>query len=213
MARKDVKGATSPAAQADPAAKPGGTAAAARGGPDHDREALGRCLEAIAAGDQDALRDLVVATQARLRAIAYRLLGDASETDEVVQDVYLTVWDKAARYEAGRAHAMAWLTVITRNRSLDRLRQRTVRRSLLARSAEFLPPAADEGTDLERNEIIERMHAKLDELEPDIQRIIKAAFFDGHTYEALARAHDVPLGTMKSRIRRALLSLRSALHS
>ena len=204
MAGNDVKG-SFPAPHVD-------HRSAARGDVDRDRESLGRCLEAIAAGDQDALRDLVLLTQSRLRAIAYRLLGDPGETDEVVQDVYLTVWDKAARYEAGRAHGMAWLTVITRNRSLDRLRQRSVRRSLLARSGEFLAAAAaDDGHHEERDEIIERMTAKLGELDPDIQRIIKAAFFDGHTYEALARAHDVPLGTMKSRIRRALLSLRSAL--
>lgn len=201
MAGKDVKSA--PASHVD-------HRSAGRG--EGDREALGRCLEAIAAGDQDALRDLVLLTQSRLRAIAYRLLGDPCETDEVMQDVYLTVWDKAARYEAGRAHGMAWLTVITRNRALDRLRQRSVRRSLLARSDAFLAAAGTEdGHPDERDEIIERMTAKLGELDPDIQRIIKAAFFDGHTYEALARAHDVPLGTMKSRIRRALLALRSAL--
>ncbi len=207
MARKDLKG-----VMAEPHVASGDDAGIDARAADGERHALARCLEAVAQGDQDALRQLVLLTQSRLRAIAYRLLDDVGETDEVVQDVYLTVWDKAARYDAGRAHGMAWLTVITRNRSLDRLRQRAMRRALLSRSSEIMLPADDEDP-VERDQVIERMNAKLRELDPDIQKVIKAAFFDGHTYEALARAHDVPLGTMKSRIRRALLSLRSALRS
>ncbi len=179
---------------------------------DVDRATLSRCLEAIASGDHRALRELIERTQPRLRAIALRMLGDAGEAEEVLQDVYLTVWAKAGRYDPGRAHAMAWLTVLTRNRGLDKLRQRTSRSQLNALVADSpTPPDAVDERNGEIDERLDRIAATLEALEPGTRDAIKAAFFEGHTYEALARISNVPLGTMKSRIRRGLLALRSAL--
>lgn len=178
-----------------------------------DRDVIAQCFARIAAQDAGGLRDLIALTQPRIRAIALRLLGDGAEVDEVVQDVYLTAWDKAARYDAGRAHGTAWLTVIVRNRCLDRLRARTVRRVASSDPSDVLIVNGWQEDETERNNRLERLSMSLETLDPDTRHAIKAAFFDGHTYEALARSHNVPVGTMKSRIRRGLLALRSVLRS
>jgi len=182
------------------------------GGRGTDAEALGPLLAAIANGNRTAFEELYQQTSGRLLAIAHHFLGAGDDAEDVIHDVYLTVWNKAALYDLGRARPMAWLTAITRNRCIDRLRRRR-RRTLV--STDWLSSLPDESADallrVERDDQGRRLLACLDRLAADQKHAVRSAFFGGQTYEAVATALNVPLPTLKSRIRRALLLMRQCL--
>jgi RNA polymerase sigma factor (sigma-70 family) len=177
------------------------------------RRQLVAALARVANGDRAALRLVYAQTSAKLFAICLRILGDRSEAEDVVQDVYLTVWRKAARYDAAVASPITWLVAIARNRAIDRLRSDASARAALP--IEAADDVADAGLSaverLERDEEQMRLGACLDELVQRQSAAIRSAFLDGLTYEQLARAADVPLGTMKSWIRRGLMKLKACL--
>jgi len=167
----------------------------------------------IAAGDREALRQLYQATSAKLFGVALRILSDREDAQDVLQEVYLTVWRRADRFDEARASVMTWVSAIARNRAIDRLRAR----GPLARAepvegleiadegalgAEALLSAADDSG---------RLGACLSELDKRTETAIRTAFFEGLTYEALARRMDAPLGTVKSWIRRGLARLKGCL--
>lgn len=175
-------------------------------------EALADLMTRVAAGDRAALRQLYDATSAKLFAVCLRILSDREEAEDVLQEVYVTIWRRAARFDASRAGVMTWVSTIARNRAIDRLRAR----GPLAYadqvddldipdgqvSAEALMVAAGEEG---------RVHKCLAELDERTQRVIRTAFFEGVTYEALARRMEAPLGTVKSWIRRGLSRLKGCL--
>lgn len=168
-------------------------------------------LRATASGDRRALATLYQRTSAKLYGICLRLLASESEAQEVLQDVYVTVWQKAGRYDEAKASPITWLAVMARNKAIDRLRARRP-------GSENLDAAADVADDrlsafevLEQGQDRERLADCLDGLEPNHGAMIRAAFLDGATYAELADRESVPLGTMKSWIRRALLRLRGCL--
>jgi len=166
----------------------------------------------IAQGDRNALRELYDATSAKLFGVCLRILSDREEAEDVLQEVYVTVWRRADRFEPGRAATLTWVSTIARNRAIDRLRAR----GPLARSEPIddLPipdGAASAETLLAQADDAGRLQACLGELDARTQSVIRTAFFEGVTYEALAQRMDAPLGTVKSWIRRSLLRLRGCL--
>jgi RNA polymerase sigma factor (sigma-70 family) len=174
---------------------------------------LAAALVRVAGGDRAALRLGYQDTSAKLFGVCLRILKDRSEAEDVLQDVYVTVWRKAASFDPDRASPITWMVAIARNRSIDRLRSR-------AAGGRFEPiEAADVVSDpapaaLERVESAQqqqRLARCLEELEARHATAIRAAFLDGATYEQLAARMNVPLGTMKSWIRRGLLKLRACL--
>ncbi len=177
------------------------------------RRQLAAAIARVAAGDRAALRLVYAATSAKLFGVCLRILGDRSEAEDVLQEVYLTVWRKAARFDKSVASPITWLVAIARNRAIDRLRSGAVaRRSLPIEAADDIADAGPSA--IERLEARDE-HARLDdcfeELEERQRVAIRAAFLDGLTYEELARRSEVPLGTMKSWIRRGLKKLRACL--
>lgn len=187
-----------------------------RPGPEasEERRVLAARLGAVAAGDRAALADVYRRTAAKLFGVCLRILAERSEAEDVLQDVYLTVWQKARGFDPGRASPMTWLIAIARNKAIDRLRSSGGARSRRApvELAEALegPDAGALGTLIE-NEEHARLMACLKELAPRQRDAIRAAFLDGWTYERLAAAAGVPLGTMKSWVRRGLMQLRACL--
>lgn len=178
-----------------------------------ERGELASLLGAIARGDRTALRKLYDRTAPRLLGISLRLLGNAAEAEEVVQDIFLTVWRKAGAFNAERASAMTWLSVLTRNRSLDRLRRRRLGLADLA-EAQAVPDDSPSAFDLAVGaEDAKRLHHCLDQLDERARTMVRTAFLDGATYPELAARVGVPHGTMKSIIRRALMSLRKCLEA
>jgi RNA polymerase sigma factor (sigma-70 family) len=174
-------------------------------------QALGAALAAVAAGDRTAMRLLYERTSAKLYGICLRLLGSEAEAEEVLQETYVTVWRKAAAFDAARASAITWLAVMARNKAIDRLRARRAPADDLDAALEIADeaPLAPELIDRQRD--AQRLAHCLGELEAKAASAIRAAFLDGLSYPELADREGVPLPTMKSWIRRGLIRLRGCL--
>jgi RNA polymerase sigma factor (sigma-70 family) len=177
------------------------------------RDALSADLARTGDGDRAAFRSVYLATSAKLFGVALRILGEREAAEEVLQDVYVTVWRKADRFDPARASPITWLAAIARNKAIDKLRARgDAGRNRPIEEAEHAPdlaPPADVG--LEKSQDHARLEHCLGELEPKHAAAIRTAFFEGQTYEALAARDGVPLGTMKSWIRRSLAKLKACL--
>jgi RNA polymerase sigma-70 factor (ECF subfamily) len=178
-----------------------------------NRNQLSDRLARVAHGDRLALGAVYRDTSAKLFGICLRILGDRGEAEDVLQEVYLTVWNKAALFDASRASPITWLVAIARNRAIDRLRAGGIVRKAdpIEAAAEISDPAPSAAAEVESAQERRRLEHCLGELEPQHSAAIRTAFLDGVTYEELAAQMDVPLGTMKSWIRRGLLRLRACL--
>ena len=178
-----------------------------------ERRRLAATLLAVGTGSAAAMADLYTRTSAKLYGICLRILRDEGEAEEVLQETYVTVWRKAGTYEEERASPITWLAVLARNKAIDRLRSKRPPASAdLAEAAENVADGAPSALELmveegERG----RIALCLDELEPRQQSAIRSAFFDGASYPALAEREGVPLGTMKSWVRRGLMRLKGCL--
>jgi RNA polymerase sigma factor (sigma-70 family) len=177
------------------------------------RNQLSAALARVAAGDRAALRMVYQDTSAKLFGVLLRILNDRSEAEDVLQDVYVTVWRKAAGFDAAKASPITWLVTIARNRAIDRLRATggSRRTEPIEAADDVRDPAPAAVEHLERTQEQHRLARCLEELEARHAAAIRAAFLDGATYEELARRMSVPPGTMKSWIRRGLMKLRACL--
>jgi RNA polymerase sigma factor (sigma-70 family) len=174
------------------------------------RAELVRVLLAVAAEDRDAFQRLYRLTSAKLFGICVRICGDQQAAEDVLQDVYVQVWRRAAGYEPGRSSPITWLAAIARNRAVDWRRRQHPHAALDEAKAPSDPaPRAD--ALLLATEEQARIAECLESLDERPRDAVRAAFFDGATYAELAARTDTPLGTMKSLIRRALLRLRECL--
>jgi RNA polymerase sigma factor (sigma-70 family) len=180
---------------------------------DANRTLIVAALARIPSGDRAALQTVYRLTSAKLFGVCLRILGERSEAEDVLQEVYVTVWRKAADFDAGRASPLTWLIAIARNRSIDRLR--ASKHSRHTAPIEAADHVADSGTmadvALENAQDYAKLHGCLGGLESKESAALRGAFFDGNTYEDLATRMNVPLGTMKSWIRRAMIKLKSCL--
>jgi RNA polymerase sigma factor (sigma-70 family) len=180
---------------------------------DARRAQLSAALNRVASADREALRLVYDMTAAKLFGVCLRILNDRSEAEDVLQDVYLTIWQKAASFDANRASPITWLVAIARNRAIDRARSgapRWVNQPIEA-AERVVDPAPLASELLEAQQEHERLKSCLDEIEKRQSLAIRAAFLGGFTYEELAERAGVPLGTMKSWIRRGLAKLKQCL--
>lgn len=176
------------------------------------RAALTKALERTARGDRAALQEIYQATSGKLFGTILRLLRDRAAAEDVLHDVYLKVWQRADRYNPGRASPVTWLCAIARNSAIDHLR-RSNRKPY--GGTDDLPEIADDAQPVDQAMCDAEDHAALrgalDELQEDHRRSIRLAYFDGLTHSQLAEKMNVPLGTTKSWIRRGLISLKGRL--
>ncbi|HEY1849226.1 MAG TPA: sigma-70 family RNA polymerase sigma factor [Opitutaceae bacterium] len=173
-------------------------------------------MRRMARGDRDALAELYDAFSRPLFSTAKHILNDAAEAQDVVHDVFLSLWQNAGSFDHRRGGAFPWAVALTRNRAIDRLRSRTNRARLLAKSApeDLGYGAAPLNNGLARAELSDRADAVRDALAgvPEEQRrVLELAFFSGMTQKEIAEKLGEPIGTVKARIRRTLLRLRDAL--
>jgi RNA polymerase sigma factor (sigma-70 family) len=177
-----------------------------------ERDELSHLLTQVATGSQGAFAELYRRTAAKLFGVCLRMLADHGEAEEALQEIYTTVWRRAESFDAGRASAMTWLMALARNKVIDRLRQRHEHRP--SHSVDLDDLIDDQPGPAGRAEASEehrRLRECLDALEPKQRQSVREAFFSGSTYSELAARCQVPLGTMKSWIRRGLLQLRTCL--
>jgi RNA polymerase sigma factor (sigma-70 family) len=180
---------------------------------DANRNLIAAALARIPGGDRAALQTVYRLTSAKLFGVALRILSERSEAEDVLQEVFVTVWRKAADFDPKRASPMTWLIAIARNRAIDRLRATRQSRRMepidAAGEVADAAPAADSALESVQDHV--RLHGCLDGLAVHERSALRGAFFDGNTYEDLAVRMSVPLGTMKSWIRRAMIKLKSCL--
>jgi RNA polymerase sigma-70 factor (ECF subfamily) len=169
----------------------------------------------IATGEQDrsAFQRVYQLTSAKLFGICVRICGDRQAAEDVLHEVYLTVWKRAGAYEPGRSSPITWLATIARNRAIDWRRSPANQRVSVPMDYAFdladdTPSAVDA---MIRQQADRALHLCLDDLERSQRDAIRSAFFGGLTYAELAQRQDVPLGTMKSWVRRGLLRLKECL--
>lgn len=175
------------------------------------RNELAALLHSVAHGDRKAFSDVYRRTSAKLYGICLRLLGNEAAAQDVLQDVYVTVWRKAGLFDASKASPITWLATLARNRAIDSLRRRAPVVEGIEAAVDVTDehPSADEV--VEQAEDATRLHHCLEQLEDRARTMIRAAFLDGATYPELAAREGVPLGTMKSWVRRGLQRLRGCL--
>jgi RNA polymerase sigma-70 factor, ECF subfamily len=176
-------------------------------GPDHDRALIAR----IERRDAAALGELFDLYGPRLNGVAARILGDTSEAEDVLQEVFVYVWRAAATFDGRRGSVLAWLLVATRSRAIDRLRaSRSGTRGRL-RPLDGAPEAAS-SEDIEGGvagrEWETLCRSALRELPEDQRRALELAYFEGLTQQEIAERTRTPLGTVKTRVRLGLMKLR-----
>lgn len=160
-------------------------------------------------GDRSAFEAVYKATSAKLFGVCLRIFPDRTEAEEALQEAYLTIWNRAASFEAGRASPISWLVTVTRNRAIDRLRSRgKAGFTSLDDAAEIADPTPRADVQMLADSEDRVLNGCIESLEQRDAHFIRSAFIGGATYADLATREGEPLGTVKSRIRRALIKLR-----
>lgn len=175
---------------------------------------LAALIAQIAGGEQDALTALYDQTNRQIYGLLLRILGDPATAEEVLLDVYVQVWRQAARYESGRGTPFAWLITMARSRAIDRLRSignEEHHTDLLEETRDFMHPANAE-EDAIASEMRRIVQAALNTLPPEQRELIELAYYNGLSHSDIAARLDQPLGTVKTRIRRAMIKLRDVLN-
>jgi RNA polymerase sigma-70 factor, ECF subfamily len=177
-----------------------------------DRAQLIQSLCQSGQGDRRAFEDVYRRTSAKLFGICLRIFNDRHEAEDALQDAYVTIWNKAAAFDPERASPITWLATITRNRAIDRLRARKTAGFADLDEAAHIADAselADGQMIIDEND--RRLHGCIGMLDSRDASFIRSAFLKGTTYADLAQHSNEPLGTVKSRIRRALMKLKLCL--
>lgn len=172
-------------------------------------------IDRIVRGDHSALGVLYDLHGRAVYALALRVVGDPAEAEEVVQDVFLQVWRAAIRYDQARATVAGWLLMMTRSRAIDRVRARQARPIGSAAGEIAIASMADGAIGQEAavitGQAVERLKVALQELPKAVRAAIELAYYEGLTQSAIAERLGEPLGTVKTRMRTGLQSLRLAL--
>lgn len=175
------------------------------------RQDLVEALERTAQGDRVAFKRLYAATSSKLFGIVARILGRRELAEEVLQEVYIRVWQRAAKYNPSVGSPITWLVSIARNRALDEAKRKTMR------SLDELPEVQqtsnedDPLADYERKEEWLRVQACLDQLEAENSEIVRLAYYYGMTREEIAARVNRPVSTVKTWLRRSLAQLKDCL--
>jgi RNA polymerase sigma-70 factor (ECF subfamily) len=172
-------------------------------------------LERVAAGDQRALADLYDRTSSYVYSLVRRIVGDPDTAADVSQEVYLQVWRTARSFEPARGSAWSWLALMARSRGIDRVRaERSYRGAVDAaeREPEILAaPLGDPAAEAASGEEAGLVRRAMAELPPEQRSALELAFFGGLSHSEIAARTATPLGTVKTRIRTAMLKLEQAL--
>ncbi len=175
-------------------------------------EEIGLLISKVAMRDRDAFRMLYDRTSAKLFGVCLRILKDREEAEDVLQEVYVKVWNKADRFATGKASGIAWLAAIARNQAIDRYRARKP----VALNVEEMDDVEDDMPSPEASTVAaderRRINLCLEELQPNHASVVKRTYLSGWSYQEAADELGVPLNTVKTWIRRSLLALRECMN-
>ena len=164
-------------------------------------------LERVQARDQAAMGEIFDRYSRMAYSISLRVLKDPAQAEDVMQDVFFQLWQNPRAFASERGSLGAWLAVVVRNRSIDAMRRRRPSDPV---EDVVLASAADVAGEVEQSTMIERVRGVMKDLPPEQRESLELAFFGGMTHAEIAEKKGEPLGTVKTRIRAALGSLRRA---
>lgn len=175
-----------------------------------------RLLQQIGAGDRESFNELHRRMNTLLYSIAMGVLNNREAAQDVIQDVFVQIWERAASYDSERGKASTWLITLTRNKSIDRLRSLNRRTRL---NSDFEEQGKTDVRFDDRDSLMDAVMAEraatirtaISKLNADQQAAIQLAYFDDMPYPAVAQRLAVPLGTVKARIRRGMKKLKNLL--
>src|SRR5215469_17769398 len=167
-------------------------------------------LDRVRARDQQAMTELFDRYGSMVYSVALRVLKDSGHAEDVMQDVFFSLWENPKSFVSGRGSLGAWLLVVARNRAIDALRRRKPSDPV---DEAVLPANTNLASDAERNTIMEKVRIVMKALPPDQQKSLQLAFFEGLSHSEIAAQTGDPLGTVKTRIRAALMSVRKAIQA
>ena len=162
----------------------------------------------IGSGDEHAMAVLYDRCSSVVYSVALRVLGDTSAAEEVLQDVFMQLWRSPHTFDASRGALVAWLAVIARHRSIDRLRRRHPQEDS---EEPLIAINANLENEVSRKQAADKVRSLLSAMPQDQRDALELAYFEGLTHSEIANKTSQPLGTVKTRIRSGLLALRKAL--
>ncbi len=164
-------------------------------------------------GDRLAFRSLYAATSAKLFGVCLRVLKNRTDAEDVLQEAYIKIWHNAAKYQVSGYSPITWLVTIARNQAIDRLRARRPLSEELSEADDI----ADLSSSPEQNVVAggesERLRLCLEKLSPGRAEAVKAAYMEGYSYQELADRLQQPINTVRTWLRRSLISLKECLSS
>jgi RNA polymerase sigma-70 factor (ECF subfamily) len=164
-------------------------------------------LQRVRQGDQAAMAEVFDRYGRAVYSVALRILKDTGHAEDVMQDIFFQIWRNSDSFVQGRGSLGAWLVVVARNRSIDMLRRRKPTDSV---EDVVLASPCNLASEAEHNAMIEKVQKVLKDLPEEQQRSMELAFFEGLSHSEIAEKTGDPLGTVKTRIRLALITLRKA---
>jgi RNA polymerase sigma-70 factor (ECF subfamily) len=168
-----------------------------------DAESLTR----IGSRDENAMEDIFRRYSGPVYSVALRVLHDTGQAEDVLQEVFLQLWRNPTAFDQDRGSLGAWLMVIARNRAIDLVRRRKPSDSV---DDVVLASSINVADEAERNVMMEKVHRALAELPSEQRKSLELAYFEGLSHTEIASRTGDPLGTVKTRIRQALITLRKA---
>jgi RNA polymerase sigma-70 factor, ECF subfamily len=183
------------------------------GGREASAARLAELVALSASGHDDAFAELYDLTAARIHGVVLRVLRSADHAAEVTQEVFVDVWRQAARYSPEKGSVLAWMTTVAHRRAVDRVRSVS---SEVARDDRYATATADRAVDdvwagVEQRLDAERVRKGMASLTAIQREAITLAYFGGYSQSQVAQLLNLPLGTVKTRIRDGLIGLRNAL--
>lgn len=175
------------------------------------RERLVELLKQTGEGSKSAFAELYTLTSPKLYSLAYGILSSSGEAEDVLQDIYVAIWQRADQFDPHRGTAMTWLISLARNKSIDRLRQSRETTGDEADWGQIVDERATPSEVADMSQEHRRLDSCIRKLEGRQRGVIVEAFYTGATYAELAARLSVPVGTMKSWVRRSLLQLKMCL--
>jgi RNA polymerase sigma-70 factor (ECF subfamily) len=165
-------------------------------------------VTAIRSGDQGAMATLYDRYSPIVYSVALRVLQDTGAAEDVLQDIFMQLWRNPGAFDASRGNMGAWLAVIARHRAIDRLRRRRPENDIEDVVVSVEPDLA---TEADRSRTLDRIRVALRTMPPPQRSALEMAYFEGLTHVEIAEKTGEPLGTIKTRIRTGLFSLRKVL--
>ena len=168
-------------------------------------------LTRVAAGDREAVEACLDRFGNLVWSLARRFTASRIDAEDAVQEIFIDLWSSAARYDSNKASETTFVAMLARRRLIDRLRKfkRQPDMEELSAAADFQQPDLHPGIALQDDAA--RAARLILTLKPEQQQVIKLAVYEGHTHQSIADALDIPLGTVKTHLRRGLLKVRDAM--